>query len=182
MPQNNETNKHSQEIDFFEKVRINGDQDNWGHGIRQEIIGKQGIVFGITRQLSEMKYYVYIHDLDKTYGIAGANLKSLNQYEAVDNLIPEFSSHFLFLFIYYMGYRGMAENPKYFPEFERKITSIENEHPPKAIELCLEHALNNIEKVNNPLIFQNNYSDELIRKYLHQYQDSFLRKARNSRR
>jgi hypothetical protein len=171
------TSKQDQAFDFYELIQINDDVNNWGHGIRQEIIGKQGVIFGITLQLGELKCYVYVNDLRKTYGIAGKSLESLGHYEKREDLVPEFSAFFFGLFTYHMGYDGMAENSEFFAKFERHMTIWENVFEPQSIALCLEYALSHLEEVDRYRFVQNKYPDEVVQDYLIRYRDSFLRRA-----
>ena len=172
---NARTNELDEEFDYYELVWVKDDLDNWGHGIRQEIIGKQGVIFGMTQQINELICYVYINDLKKTYGIAGKNLESLGQYEKRDNLVPEFSAFFLGLFTYHMGYDGMAENPKFFSKFERHMAAWEDvfEHP--SIALCLEYAFSHLEEVYSHRFTQYRYPNDVVQDYLLRYRDNFQR-------
>jgi len=174
---NGRKNEQDQEFDFYELVRINDDLNDWGHGIRQEIIGKQGVIFGITHQLRELKCYVYVNDLRKTYGIAGKSLESLGHYEKRENLVPEFSAFFLGLFTYHMGYAGMAQNPEFFAKFERHMTIWENVFEPQSIALCLEYALSNLAEVDRYRFTQYKYPDEVVQDYLIRYRDSLQRRS-----
>jgi hypothetical protein len=169
-PEDNKTD--ARKFNFYEVVRINADQDNWGHDIRQEIIGKEGVIFGIDQYDDKMKYFVYIRDLDKTYGVNGVNLEGLGQCETIEALLPEFSEHFFDGFSYCMGYGRMAEDPRFFAKFRSCMDQVERIYPLKAISLCIEYALNNIEEVNKRFFVHNNYSDDVVLEYVQRYRDS----------
>jgi hypothetical protein len=83
----------NRKFDFYEMVYLKGDRNSGGHGIRKEIIGKSGIIFGITRH--ESIYYVFINELNTTYGITTESLESLGQFDRIENLLPEFTAFFL---------------------------------------------------------------------------------------